>query len=308
MSSSAAAVAIDSTIGRSFPWPVRLAGLGLRSIARLSPAAAARGAERLFLTPRRSKMPEREATWLAEARRETVEAGGRSIATWVWEGASYRPPTVLLVHGWGGRGSQLGAFVAPLRAQGARVVAFDAPAHGRSAGRQTNLIQFADTVAALLGRYSEWAPVRGIVGHSFGAAAATIALARGARAERVVLLAPAEDYSHFTGRFRRALGLDAPIIERMQRGIEQRIGVDWSDVRGGALAARLSQPALVIHDDQDREVPLAHGETIVKSWPGARLVRTSGLGHQRLLRDADVIDAAVGHLLTDAPAAFHPSE
>jgi pimeloyl-ACP methyl ester carboxylesterase len=134
------------------------------------------------------------------------------------------------------------------------------------------------------------------VAHSFGAAATTIALSRGAKAERVVLLAPAEDYSHFTGLFRRALGLDAEIVERMQRRIERRIGVEWSRVRGRELAPRLAQPMLVVHDDEDVEVPLAHGESFATLWPGARLLRTSGLGHQRLLRDADVVAAGVAHL------------
>jgi pimeloyl-ACP methyl ester carboxylesterase len=294
---SSAALPIDSTIGRSFPWQTRLAGLALRSLAHLSPEAAAKGAERLFLTPRRAGLPARERAWLAEARRDEVRIGDRPVATWVWEGASYRPPTVLLVHGWGGRGSQLGAFVAPLRAEGVRVVAFDAPAHGRSPGRQTNLIQIAATVAGMLERYSEWSAPRGIVAHSFGAAASTIALSRGAAVERAVWLAPAEDYSHFTSVFRRTLGLDPATVERMQRAIERRIGVDWSSVRGGVLAPRLAQPLLVVHDEGDREVPLAHGESFAAHWPGAKLLRTRGLGHRRLLRDADVVDAAVRHLV-----------
>lgn len=299
MASSSVALT-DSTIGRTFPWQVRLAGFGLRSLARLSPAAAARGAENLFLTPRRTATPSRERAWLAGSRRDEAWIGGRRIATRIWDGATYQAPTVLLVHGWGGRGSQLGAFVAPLRAEGVRVIAFDAPAHGESEGNQTNLIQFAETVATLLARHSEWATPLGVVAHSFGAAATTIALSRGARAERIVFLAPAEDYSHFTGKFRRALGLDADIVDRMQRGIERRIGVEWSAVRGGTLARELSQPLLVVHDEGDREVPLAHGEAIASGWPGARLHVTRGLGHQRLLRDADVVNAALRHLVPGA--------
>jgi pimeloyl-ACP methyl ester carboxylesterase len=287
----------NSTIGRSFPWTARLAGLGLRAVSHLSPTAAACGAENLFLTPIRVARPAREREWLSTARAEDCTIAGRRIAVWVWEGATYRAPTVVLAHGWGGRGSQLGAFVAPLRAEGVRVVAFDAPAHGESAGRQTNLIQFAETVRGMLDRFSEWAPPLGVVAHSFGAAATTIALSRGARAERAVFLAPAEDYSHFTRLFSRALGLHAGIVDRMQRRIERRIGVEWSAVRGGELAPRLSQPMLVIHDRQDREVPISHGETIAARWPGARLHLTDGLGHHRVLRDADVVERAVRHLV-----------
>jgi len=38
-----------------------------------------------------------------------------------------------MVHGWNGRGAQLGAFAPELVRVGFRVVTFDTPAHGRSA-------------------------------------------------------------------------------------------------------------------------------------------------------------------------------
>src|SRR4051812_27348861 len=41
-------------------------------------------------------------------------------------------PTVYLVHGWGGNADQMRHFVGPLVAAGFRVVAHDAPSHGRS--------------------------------------------------------------------------------------------------------------------------------------------------------------------------------
>ena len=295
--SAHASVLPNSTIVRSFPWTVRLAGGALRLLGAVAPEAAARRAADLFLTPPRPAAPERERGWLAGAHREMALSGGRELAVWIWPGATVRPRTVVLAHGWGGRGSQLGAFVAPLRAEGARVVAFDAPAHGGSAGRKTNLIQFSEAVAAILERYAEQGPVDGIIAHSFGAAATTIALARGSAVGRAVFVAPAEDYDQFTGIFRRALGLDRALVERMQRSIEQRIGVEWSAVRGRILAPRLHQPLLVVHDEGDLEVPISHGETLASFWPQAQLRRTQGLGHRRILRDADIIGEATAHLL-----------
>lgn len=287
----------NSTIDRSIPRGARAAGWLLRSLAWVAPEAAARRAADLFLTPPRPATPERECLWLDSAFRESVQIDGRELAVWTWPGATVAAPTILLVHGWGGRGSQLGAFVAPLRAAGVRVVAFDAPAHGASDGRKTNLIQFSTALGGMLERFAEQGPVAGLVAHSFGAAAATIALSRGSQVARAVFVAPAEDYDHFTGRFRRALGLDPSTVERMQRGIEKRVGVEWSTVRGSRLAPALRQPLLVVHDEDDLEVPIAHGETIASRWPEARLHRTRGLGHRRILRDADVIDEASRFLL-----------
>ena len=118
------------------PLAARALGAALRTADRVSPRLAAAWTERLFLTPRRHPVPARERDWLAGARWGELRLDGRRLPTWSWgEG-----PPVVLAHGWEGRGSQLGAFVAPLVAAGRRVVAFDAPAHGGSPGRTTNLI------------------------------------------------------------------------------------------------------------------------------------------------------------------------
>ena len=101
------------------------------------------------------------------------------MKVWSWgEG-----PTVLLVHGWNGRATQLGAFVEPLLARGYRVVAFDAIGHGESAGKQSSLPEFANCIRQIA---DELGGVYAIVAHSLGGAATTFALAYGLRAERLV--------------------------------------------------------------------------------------------------------------------------
>jgi len=156
----------------------RLAKAGLlvfRWVAgRLSsvvPCAATRLAEKIFLTPHRHKAPRHEAEWLADAREFTVPFGNRKLSAWMWgEG----PRTALLVHGWAGRGSQLGAFAAPLVAEGFRVVTFDGPGHGRSPGKRSSLPEMANAVAAIL---RDLGGADLVVAHSLGAAASAAALA-----------------------------------------------------------------------------------------------------------------------------------
>jgi hypothetical protein len=40
-------------------------------------------------------------------------------------------------------------------------------------------------------------------------------------------------------------------------------------------------------------VPWKHGASLARLWPGARLLSTRGLGHRRILQDAQVAQAAV---------------
>ena len=51
----------------------------------------------------------------------------------------------------------------------------------------------------------------------------------------------------------------------------------------------MTAPLLVIHDRQDDTVPFSHGADIARSWPGATLIGTTGLGHRDLVQDPLVI-------------------
>jgi len=52
----------------------------------------------------------------------------------------------------------------------------------------------------------------------------------------------------------------------------------------------------VVHDKNDITVPLAHGESLANIWPGAGLLVTNGLGHQRILRHPPTIEQIVSFL------------
>ena len=110
-----------------------LVGALVRSVDRLSPTLGARLAARIFLTPRRARLPERERAWLESARSATFEAGRFRLAGHHWGSAASAEP-VLLVHGWEGRGSQLGGLALALAAQGFRPITIDLPAHGETRG------------------------------------------------------------------------------------------------------------------------------------------------------------------------------
>lgn len=55
----------------------------------------------------------------------------------------------------------------------------------------------------------------------------------------------------------------------------------------------LTTPLLVIHDRGDAEIPWQDGRVIAQAWRGAETLMTDGLGHRRVLRDPDVVAAAV---------------
>ncbi len=256
---------------------------------RGAPGLAARLAQRMFFTPPRTRRSPRIEALLATARRRDVDADGTRIAAWAWgEG-----PTVYLVHGWAGLGGQLGAFVRPLVEQGFQVVTFDGPAHGRSSGRRASIVHFARALSAV-GKV--FGPGHGLIAHSLGGPAAAFAMSRGFPVERAVFVAPPADPGDWSMQFARRLGLSPRVMAAMRVRSERWLGVSWGDVSLTGLAVGQSAPLLVIHDQDDRDVPLRHGAAVAASWPGARLVETTGLGHNRILRDAGVVAQAVSFI------------
>lgn len=258
-------------------------------LGRLAPRLAARLLERLFSTPPRRPLDAAEREWGAGGRSERLLVGERSVVVTTWGTPG---PVALLAHGWGGRGVQLGAFVRPLLDAGFQVVAFDAPAHGATAGRRTNLLELAAALAAVARRY----PPRAVVAHSVGAVAATLAMADGLRPERAVFLAPADDPWTFLERAASHLGLSRAIAQRVRSDLERRFALAPIQLVASQRAPGLGTALLAFHDATDREVAHADGARLVAAWPGARLETTRGLGHRRILTDPEVVAAAVEFL------------
>ncbi|MEA2238278.1 MAG: hypothetical protein QOC81_3002 [Thermoanaerobaculia bacterium] len=275
----------------------RVIGRSLRALDFIAPPLAARIAARLFLTPRRVPSPASEAASRQRATRESRLVASKNIAIWSWG----QGPAVLLLHGWEGRGSQLGALAESLAGEGYRVVAPDFPAHGDSPGRQSNLIEFAAIVAALIENEEPAA----IVAHSFGSAATTVALRDVLFAGRLVYIAPPENFSFFTETFGRMLGLSDDLAKRMERTIERRFAIDWSQLRGAAIGPRMSAPLLVIHDEDDADVPARFGRDLAAAWPRSTLMLTRTLGHRRILRDPVVIRAAIDFIAARSENHHH---
>jgi pimeloyl-ACP methyl ester carboxylesterase len=305
--SHASSHAVKSTTGRATdPHPLALQAVrgGFGVLSRVSPAGAAVVAERLFLSPRRWKRPDAERELLARARRLELPTANGKLRAWEWSpaeahAAALRAPRVLLVHGWEGRGAQLGAFVDPLVALDFRVVTFDAPAHGDSPGDRSSLFHFADAVTRARDAFG---PFHAIVTHSMGGAATLWANRHGPLAVRIVMVAPPIDLRDFTRVFSRMLGLPEEVRARVHERLAARFGVPLAEVQAEAVARTMRVPALVVHDEDDRDVPVACGEAIARAWPGAELVKTKGLGHTRILRDPHTRDLVV-RFVSQPPAA-----
>jgi pimeloyl-ACP methyl ester carboxylesterase len=236
-----------------------------------------------------SKISARGASFLAEGTRFNLEVDGRAVTGWSWgQGAA-----TFVVHGWGGSSGRLYTLGEALLQRGGKLVMFDAPGHGASGRGLSSMPEFARSIRAV-------AELQGspevIVAHSLGAAATALAASWGLRAGRYVFLAPAANPAEWATAFSATLRLSPEVMTRLRRRSEARLRFSWNDLDARQHARKMTAPLLVIHDRTDRVVPFANGSDIAASWPGARLIETSGLGHTDLMRDPGVISHVLSFL------------
>lgn len=245
-----------------------------------------------FMTPRRMPPTRRDEELLAEGTALSLRCQWAATA---W--GDQNAPTVLLAHGWNSRRSHWSAFVPGLTTSGFRVVAVDAPAHGDSPGDRAHVLGYGKALRAV---GEELGPLAGIVGHSFGAGAAAIALYHGLDAGRAVLICGPASLVALIERWCRRHQIPEDEIPRFLSRLEHEVGETIETLDIPRLAPRLTQPVLVVHDRGDEDVPVEDGVAVATAWPGARLMITERYGHRRILLAREVV-RAVRDFLVNSP-------
>lgn len=266
--------------------------IATQALGLVSPRLAGHPASTLWFTPWRLPQSERsrarERDWL-EGSKPFQVAGLQGFV-------AGNGPVILLVHGWGGWASTLGAFVRPLAEAGHQVVGMDLPAHGSSSGRQTNPFEIAD---ALLGVAGCAGPVHALISHSFGGLVSLLAIERGLKPRKVVLLAPALRADQIRERFAELFRLRPPVMDALVRVIDGRFGPEvWEELDARRIAYGLASrgpdvPFLIAHDPEDPDAPFSDAQAMSQILPRAQLLGVEGAGHHRVLLDERVVAATV---------------
>lgn len=267
---------------------LRLMRLTFKALGPIMPSTMGRLAEQLWSKTRRTKERDWESRAVAQAAVAYIDVPRSRVATYVWGSGD----PVVLAHGWNARAAHLGAFVEPLLQEDFRVIGFDAPGHGRSSGRGTNLLQITEVLAELVRQHG--AP-RAIIGHSFGGLCAVHALGQGLAVGRVVCIAAPSSLGWLMERYTRYLDLPKAVASALELRVQTRFGRErWKRLSSAADVACPPRPCLVVHDRDDRVVPWSQAKALADAWPGALFMSTQGLGHQRILRDPEVVRRVVG--------------
>lgn len=255
-------------------------------LTKLSPFLASRFGARLFLTPFKYKLPKREEEMDGESvqKEHFVSAINRKII--IYEYGTGKK-TILLAHGWSGRGTQMSVLAKELVDKGYRIISFDAPAHGKAPGKISMMPFFIESIHELEKVYG---PFRAAIGHSLGGMALLKACKEGFKTDKLVIIGTANSVTKITREFARNLKLNDKVAVKMKSYFDKKFGENMDNYSGAFSAESVEVPTLIIHDKDDVDVDISSAFEISEKLENSKLYITEGLGHRKILGNQKVID------------------
>jgi pimeloyl-ACP methyl ester carboxylesterase len=203
---------------------------------------------------------------------------------------------VLILHGFESTIKNFDRYINPLIKKNYEVLAFDAPAHGESSGKQITLPVYIKTIENI---YQNFGPVHSFMGHSFGGLAVIhfIEKIKHNSGTRIALIAPATETTTAINSFFTFLQLNEEVKKEFNKLIEEKAGVKPSYFSIPRALKHIKATVLWLHDEEDDITPLKDVEPVRKAaMPNIEFYITKGLGHRKIYRDNNVVKKVVGFL------------
>ncbi|MDI5898609.1 alpha/beta fold hydrolase [Flavobacterium yafengii] len=258
-------------------------------ISFISPKLITLFTAKLFTTPIKHKIPKRELEMDRNSIQKLIPIPAIDKEVVLYEyGKSEKK--ILLVHGWSGRGTQLFKIADELLKAGYSTISFDAPAHGKSPGKTTIMVDF---IATILEIDKQFGPFEAAIGHSLGGMSVLNAIKKGLKVNHAVVIGSGDIVEDIMDDFVAKLALKPAISTLLRLHFEKKYGEKMNSYSAFLAAKETTIPVLVIHDNNDPEVPVKAGIHIHEYLKNGELLLTYGLGHRKILGNHKVIERTV---------------
>ena len=249
-------------------------------------------AAKLFTTPIKHKIPKREFQMDKESVQETVLIPSINKKIIVYHyGKSDKK--ILLVHGWSGRGTQLVKIADELLHLGYSTISFDAPAHGKSKGNSSIMIEF---IASILELEKQFGPFEYAIGHSLGGMSILNAIREHLKVKKAIIIGSGDVIQDIIDDFIKKLRLTPVIGLKLKDYFEKKYGEKMDYYSASNAAKKVLTPILIIHDENDEEVNVSAAYHISENLKNSELMITKNLGHRKILGNTEVIKRIVEYL------------
>ena len=197
-------------------------------------------------------------------------------------------PTILFLHGWAGRGMQFHKMAIGLAESGYHCLLIDAPAHGASEGKKTNIFEFAEVFNEIKGKQGD---IIAAVGHSLGAASISLSISEGSTVPAFISLGAPVVAKDILSEFADKLNIAEPTVEGIRAKAVSEFSRTFESVAMESTFKKVNCPVLALHGVDDEDVPVYHLDVLKSINSSIEVERFEGIGHRRVLKDERVIGA-----------------
>lgn len=266
----------------------------LKTIALVSPRKAAESAFKLFCTPLNGKNKHKAPAIFHKADTLSFSLSGIQIYGWRWKTKLSNGKKVLLVHGFDSYSYKFEKYVTLLLSQNFEVLTFDAPAHGISEGKTINAQIYRDLIWKVEEIYG---PLFGIIAHSLGGIAASLAAEKMNTLQKLVLIAPATETERTVNNFLKLIHLNKSFKMEFLKVIEETAKQPFSYFSVSRAIKNIGANTLWLHDTGDRVCPYEDVKPVQKmELPHVSFYITKGLGHSKIYKDNNVIHQVISFM------------
>ena len=264
-----------------------LIGNYLNLINAMSQRLGAKHSFYVFCYPFKMKITDGQRKFLDTAELFDLELDGNKIQGYKW---GTGPKKVLFVHGWRSNTFRWKRYIKSLPREQFTIYAIDAPGHGNSGGKFANVPLFARSIEVIskhVGGFNT------IVGHSVGGFASAYYFHnhRNHGVNNFISLAAPGSANDFIDVYLKTLKLSKTTERNLRSYFITYTGktVEQFDIE--CTMDNMPENGLIIHDKDDRDVPVSYAHKMKELWPESELEITKGLGHK--LRSNEVVTSVV---------------
>jgi len=267
----------------------------IKAASELFPEHFAQLAFQQITNPQVKKLRPHELEVLQRARQATISYKGYRIRTYTWNEQGHGKE-LLLIHGWEGQAGNFADIVERLVAKDFRVYAFDGPSHGFSSKAPTSLFEYTLMAGTIIEEYG----IKNLISHSFGSVPVTYSLMTnpGLHLKKYVLLTTPDKFTERIDQVSAKVGFSESTKIKLVQLIEKETNMKIAELNVSEFIKKIRvDNALILHDVNDKVIPISQARHVHHQWPGSIFKEVSGTGHFRILRNDKVIDEVVRFFL-----------
>lgn len=277
-------------------WRIEMVKKALSALQHVSPSRTSEIVWHYFTQPGKVRFKDSQMELLNKAERIDTNYRGFKIAGYRWGTAG---PKILLTHGWRSKIADFRRMIEFLVEAGYVVEGLDMKAHGLSEGKHTALPEMRDIIKD---HYVKHGPYEAVIGYSIGGLAAgmvTSELSANVQPKHLIIISGPPFVSYFFKDIIDDLGYNNAVFEEMCKLVNKNYHqpVEYFDLRNKKQALEGVNLTL-IYDEQDTTVPFTRGEEMKSHFPDASFIKSTGLGHYKIIAYDDVFKAILTQLRT----------